>query len=385
MRLADVFVREVVRCGARDTYRFVRDSIRQGIPAERGTPTASAPLISQRELRDAESECAAADEAWRKHGYQRVPADRLRGQEAFVQSRQAHLAHWDAQMNRARSEVRRLRTENQKRALMLKAFRLWDSAVAPVLVAVFGIIVAAVVTTLVWMAADAARATLAGWLAVSETVMIIAAWVLSREWIKRQMMRVVREIRAVNAQVVRIDDAMPTWEAAQRGYSAQLDCATQQFDNMRRLVALAKRYKRAAANLEELRRIIKGDQARLIASSWRDFEGRRFVMFLAEVFQALGYTVENTDGPGDGGTDLIATGKGHRISVQAKGYPSGRTVGTEAVQQAHFGKAARRCDVAVVITNSILTPQARSQARTVGCQVIERDGIRDLVLGKRGF
>ena len=78
MRLADVFVREVVRCGARDTYRFVRDSIRQGIPAERSTPTASAPLISQRELRDAESECAAADEAWRKHGYQRVPADRLR-------------------------------------------------------------------------------------------------------------------------------------------------------------------------------------------------------------------------------------------------------------------------------------------------------------------
>jgi HJR/Mrr/RecB family endonuclease len=101
------------------------------------------------------------------------------------------------------------------------------------------------------------------------------------------------------------------------------------------------------------------------------------------VFQALGYSVENTDGPGDGGTDLVATGKGRRICVQAKGYPSGRTVGTDAVQQAHLGKDARRCDVAIVITNSILTAQARYWARMVGCVVIERDGIRDLVLGRR--
>jgi hypothetical protein len=377
-----VFVREVVRCSARDTYRLFRDSIRQGIAVERTARTARVPLVSQREIRDAEAELAEAEEAWRKHGFQRVQVDSLKRQEAVVQARQTELEQWDAKMIQARSARRRLRGDNGRRVMLLKGFRLWESAIAPFLVAVFGVFLAVAATTLVWLTTDTARAILAGLLFLCVTAMLIATWFLSRDWAKGQSTRVLREIRAVNTHIVRMDDAMPILEAAQRGYAGKLDTATQQLGILQRLVALAKRYKRAAAHREELRRLVEGDQYRLITSSWRDFEGRRFVLFLVEVFRALGYSVENTDGPGDGGTDLVATGKGRRISVQAKGYPSGRTVGTEAVQQAHLGKDARRCDVAIVITNSILTPRARHWARMVGCVVIERDGIRDFVLGR---
>ncbi|MFO0951963.1 MAG: restriction endonuclease [Isosphaeraceae bacterium] len=100
--------------------------------------------------------------------------------------------------------------------------------------------------------------------------------------------------------------------------------------------------------------------------------------FLAAVFQELGYSVQTTRVTGDQGVDLIVSKHGRKSAIQAKGYP-GSTVGNKAVQEVHTGMVYYGCQAAVVITNSTYTSSARDLAKKVGCVLIDRDGIPELI------
>jgi restriction system protein len=108
--------------------------------------------------------------------------------------------------------------------------------------------------------------------------------------------------------------------------------------------------------------------------------GTEFEDFLRRVFESLGYKVQMTKGSGDQGLDLILTGKGRRIGVQAKGYSG--TVGNDAVQEAHTGMKIYDCDCCVAITNSSFSRSAKELADKIGCLLIEGDSLPDLIAGK---
>jgi HJR/Mrr/RecB family endonuclease len=108
--------------------------------------------------------------------------------------------------------------------------------------------------------------------------------------------------------------------------------------------------------------------------------GVEFEHFLARVFEMLGYQVELTKVSGDQGADLVVTGKGKRIAVQAKGFAG--SVGNDAVQEVVASMPCYKCDCCVVVTNSSFTPGAKRQAAPWSCRLIDGAQIPALIEGR---
>lgn len=103
-------------------------------------------------------------------------------------------------------------------------------------------------------------------------------------------------------------------------------------------------------------------------------DGRTFEQYLATLFRRLGYEVTLTRHRGDYGADLVVRKDGRRNAVQAKRW--NKTVGVKAVQEAVAAKGLYECDLALVVTNSHFTQQARRLARANEVELWDR---RELV------
>jgi hypothetical protein len=185
-----------------------------------------------------------------------------------------------------------------------------------------------------------------------------------------------------------------TWEQGRDGLSAELtqratDLSVfgerlkrwhKRYGLLRRVRDAQDKYDRACQHHEKLRRVLESRRYRLVHTNWRSLRGVPFENFLAEVFEELGYSVELTKASGDQGVDLVVTGKGRRIAVQAKGYAG--SVGNKAVQEVYAGKKHYDCDGYVVVTNSDFTSGAVSLAQSVHCRLIDQQRLSDLIHGK---
>ena len=122
----------------------------------------------------------------------------------------------------------------------------------------------------------------------------------------------------------------------------------------------------------------------VVRPDWKALSGIPFERYLAEVFYGLGYKVEITKASGDQGVDLILRKDGRCIAVQAKGYPSGNSVGNKVVQAVHTGKDFYKCDTCAVITNSIFTKGARELANgdRIRCIMIDKSKLGDVIDGR---
>lgn len=106
--------------------------------------------------------------------------------------------------------------------------------------------------------------------------------------------------------------------------------------------------------------------------------GKEFEDFLSGMFGQKGFSVELTPPSGDYGVDLILSHvvTGQRIAVQAKRYSPNRLVGIAAVQEVYAGKDYYDCSLALVVTTSDFTPNARAGADKLGVWLIGREDLR---------
>jgi len=100
--------------------------------------------------------------------------------------------------------------------------------------------------------------------------------------------------------------------------------------------------------------------------------GEEFELFCAKLLSKSGYSgIELTKATGDRGIDITANKDGIRYAFQCKRYTGG--VGNAAVQEAYSGKSIYNVDVAVVITNSYFTEQAKDDAEKLRVRLWDRD------------
>ncbi|MDE7327870.1 MAG: restriction endonuclease [Lachnospiraceae bacterium] len=100
--------------------------------------------------------------------------------------------------------------------------------------------------------------------------------------------------------------------------------------------------------------------------------GHEFEYFCSELLKSNGFNrVTVTQGSADHGIDILANFKGVRYAIQCKRYK--KNVGNRAIQEAFSGKAIYRADVAVVLTNSYFTKQAKNDALILNVQLWDRD------------
>lgn len=106
--------------------------------------------------------------------------------------------------------------------------------------------------------------------------------------------------------------------------------------------------------------------------------GQHFEEQCAELLKKNGFVnVALTPGSGDHGADILAEKDGISYAFQCKYYSN--TVGNSAVQEAHSARTFYEKDIAVVITNSYFTFQAKEEAAKNHVKLWDKDKLRSLL------
>ncbi|MCD8083004.1 MAG: restriction endonuclease [Clostridiales bacterium] len=102
--------------------------------------------------------------------------------------------------------------------------------------------------------------------------------------------------------------------------------------------------------------------------------GEEFEAFCARLLERNGFSdVRRTKRSGDHGVDITAEKDDITYAIQCKRYKG--SVGNKAVQEANTGRALYHKDIAVVMTSSRFTDQAREEARALGVKLWDQNTI----------
>ena len=110
----------------------------------------------------------------------------------------------------------------------------------------------------------------------------------------------------------------------------------------------------------------------------QEMTGEEFEDLCARILEKNGFTgVKKTRKSGDHGVDLLAEKDDISYAIQCKHYTS--TVGNAAVQEAYTGKMLYGKDVAVVMTDSFFSDQARMEANALKVKLWDRQKILQMI------
>ncbi len=101
-----------------------------------------------------------------------------------------------------------------------------------------------------------------------------------------------------------------------------------------------------------------------------NMHGLTFELYICKLLENQGYNAENLRASNDFGTDIIATNKKARVSIQVK--RSKHPIDRRAISDAVAGMAYYKCNQSMVVTNGHFTKPAKKFAREVGCTLIGR-------------
>ena len=120
---------------------------------------------------------------------------------------------------------------------------------------------------------------------------------------------------------------------------------------------------------------------RIVEDSWNSIgndslkmKGEDFENYCMRFLSVNGFSkITGSKSSGDHGIDIIAEQLGVKYGIQCKCYSD--KVGSSAVQEAFSGSKYNGCDVAIVMTNSDFTRQAKDEAEQLGVKLWGKDVI----------
>lgn len=107
-------------------------------------------------------------------------------------------------------------------------------------------------------------------------------------------------------------------------------------------------------------------------------DGKEFEVYLAELYDGLGYYTEVTPHT-DYGIDVIVIKDKIKAGIQAKCYGEGRTVGVDAVNEVCGGAGYWNVQKKIIITNRYFTKKALISAQHNEIEMINRNGLKLLI------
>ncbi|HWL25791.1 MAG TPA: restriction endonuclease [Ureibacillus sp.] len=107
--------------------------------------------------------------------------------------------------------------------------------------------------------------------------------------------------------------------------------------------------------------------------------GTEFELFLAKLYDALGYYSEVTPNT-DYGIDVLTIKDKIKTGIQAKCYGEGHSVGVKAINEVCGGGGVYNVHKKIVITNRYFTKQASFSAKANNIELIDRDALQRLIM-----
>ena len=118
---------------------------------------------------------------------------------------------------------------------------------------------------------------------------------------------------------------------------------------------------------------------RVVKSIGRDYVTRlapaQFERLVGRAFEAYGYRIRQTGGPGDQGIDVLATKDGRTIAVQCKRYDAAQFITPREIRELLGAATAAKATEALFVTTSTFTTAAREFARSQNIWLIDIDAL----------
>ncbi|MGB8353426.1 MAG: restriction endonuclease [Chthoniobacteraceae bacterium] len=122
-------------------------------------------------------------------------------------------------------------------------------------------------------------------------------------------------------------------------------------------------------------------KALLMVPALETMEWQQFELLMGEVFRRKGYAVEiSPREETDGGVDLRLRKDGVLVLAQCKRYLSGK-VSVGAIREFYGVMTAEKAARGIFINTSVYTQEAVNFARNEGVELLDRDGVRELIDG----
>lgn len=134
---------------------------------------------------------------------------------------------------------------------------------------------------------------------------------------------------------------------------------------------------RKEKEIEHLERMLESESEFISMEKINSMDGYEFESFLSNLFQKMGYKVEQTKLSGDQGADLIISKFGERTAVQAKRHKN--QVSNTAVQEVVASIKYYNCDKGMVATTSLFTASAIELADANNVELIDGEKLESLI------
>ncbi len=122
-------------------------------------------------------------------------------------------------------------------------------------------------------------------------------------------------------------------------------------------------------------RLARFDPARFVTIHFVDaMDGFGFEAFLVELFQTIGYDVQETKRKTENSADLFVKKLDQAVLIQARHCSS--TLGVSAIQKALAAKRFYACEEALIVTNAFFTEAAKQAAETASVTLVDRAGLQ---------
>lgn len=106
--------------------------------------------------------------------------------------------------------------------------------------------------------------------------------------------------------------------------------------------------------------------------------GETFEEYVGDILRGCGYhNVSTTAVTGDYGVDITAEKDFVKYAIQCKRWEG--NVGVHAVQEVYSGREYYKANIAMVITNSFFTPNAKQMADRLGVVLIDREKLMAMI------
>ena len=139
-----------------------------------------------------------------------------------------------------------------------------------------------------------------------------------------------------------------------------------------------KTLERKLNQLEDNYRIIYKNLNKFTIEYVDKLNGLEFEQYIQELLSSIGYkNVIKTKSSNDYGIDILAEKEQIKYAIQCKNYNS--PLGNSCVQEAYSGKTYYNCHIAVVITNSTFTKNAKELADKNGVFLWDRNTLKNMI------
>lgn len=111
----------------------------------------------------------------------------------------------------------------------------------------------------------------------------------------------------------------------------------------------------------------------------QQMDNEDFEHFVAEIWSAMGYDTQVTQGGSDRGIDVVATTDEERVMIQAKRYSSGNKVGAPDIREYSALYQQEGATDVVVVTTSEFSSDALELAPEIGVTVVDGEGLVEMI------